>query len=267
MQAFKKVSAFITLSALSLSSAWAADDIAFVATVELDGFQVIPPVLTSKRGEVCLEFGDFETLLTTTATGEVVARILAGNPGRVQTTGGFDEAVETNNIRLYFGQPFANGRPIATLCDNAIKSLECNADTQGDVTVFNIGSLRLRDIHFQGQQLRTLLGGTLIISGIGAGDQACDVKVDDVTDCPDKHKRIIVTELELIKFLIERGLIYMVFNSNFTASKAKSRLLGGLVDILRYQPPKRGTIGDGEIRGTLGLAPEGSRCPPPEPDT
>lgn len=252
MQALIKFNVIITLAALSLSLAWTAEGNSFVAEAELDGFNVVPPVLTSKTtDEGCLEF---KSQPSTTVTGETLA-LVAGNPWTIRVRQPMNQVSERSNIRLYFGQHFANGRPIATLCDNDISNLECgDKDTQIPTDLgFQLNDIRgefpLSDIQFQGQQV-DFCCDTATIAGVTLVRTEEDMEKDRLELPNDENG------LEVIKALIERGLIYVVINSKFKASLKSGEIIG-------YRP-RRGVIdGDGEIRGTLRLALKGFRCPPP----
>lgn len=149
MQAWKKVHVFLSLAALSVSASWATDGISFVAKAKLDGLQVVPPVLTCLEAQVCLEFLEIESQPATKAAGEALLRVLAGNPGIVRPKPPRDELCPSiENVRFYLGQPFTNGRPIVTLCDNkAIKDLQCGGIEDGPF----IREFKLSDFRFQGQ--------------------------------------------------------------------------------------------------------------------
>lgn len=264
MHALKKFSMVITFAAFSLagSSAWATGGNSFVAEAKSDdvnGFNVVPPVLTSRTtDDVCLEF---TSQPSTTATGEELPSP-ARNPWRIRVRQpGIQGDLPVSNIRLYFGQHFANGRPIATLCDQAISTLKCE-DKSTDISpnpgisLTDIGAdigagFQLSDIQFQGQQVDFCCGSATI-----EGTFLRDVEKDRVVLPNDKDG------LAIIKALIGRGLIYIVINSAFEAT-----LNGG--EIIGYTPTTGVIDGDGEIRGTLSLAretpetPKRLQCPPP----
>jgi len=250
MQAWKKVHMFLSLAALSVSASWATDGVSFVAKASLDGLKVVPPVFTSLTASVCLEFLEIESQPSTTATGEALPQVLAGNPGIVrprQPSQEFSTIIE--NVRFYLGQPFTNGQPVATLCDNAIKDLQC-----GEISVPFIREFKLSDFLFQRPQ-NTFGFFDVTVAGV-----TLNVTTPDIVPVTGNAIRLQDTEraLELLKALIKRRLIYVVINSGFEAILNKSD------EIIRYRP-RRGFIGDGEIRDTLGVAPGGSRCPRPPP--
>lgn len=253
MQTWKKVHVFLSLAALSVSASWATDGISFVAKATLDGLKVVPPVLTTVVAQVCLEFLEIESQPLTTATGEAVPQVLAGNPGIVRPRPPGDEVgSDIENVRFYLGQRFTNGRPIVTLCDNAIKDLQCGGIEGGPF----IREFKLSDFRFQRPEQQNTGGFSVTVAGIRLDVERDIVHVtDDIFRLGDTE-----TALALIKALIKRGLIYVVINSEFKA------ILNKKGKIIRYRP-RRGFIdGDGESRGTLGLAPEGLRCPRPPPE-
>lgn len=292
MQAFKNVGVFTTLSALSLSSAWAAGG--FTAEAKLDGFNVVPPVLTS-RTDTTLEL-TFESQPSTTATSlllnsanAVIRAALAQaapvlNPWAFRSRKPLQQGIDVQNIRLYFGQHFANGQPILTLCDQAIPNLKCQGTVSDDDndeiedTDFKGPRFKLSDILFQGSPVANTGTNQVTVLGVLLG----------TTDSLDENPVFRVPDdengLKLLKALIKRGLIYVVVNSPYDAEVGPDPDGDPNTDdmvIVGYKPPtcsflplffcktpdvtdEEGRIieglikTDGELRGTLRIKRRGS---------
>lgn len=255
MQSSKKVGVFITLFALSLSSVWAAPG--FTAKAKLDGFKVVPPALTPKQtATLTLKF----RRQPPAAAGETFAQRpprppRRGNVWDMSLTEPSDQTTgPVTNIRLYLGQPFANGRPIATLCDNDDTDRPI-CTTEDEERMFEEEQeFELNDILFQGQRITSSAFTT--IAGITLSVALPTEKGADIVEETNTAFRLQNTEnaLKLIRTLIKRGLIYAVVNSEFIAT-----VRGG--EIIGYEP-RRGVIDrDGEMRGRLCLPPKGSQCP------
>jgi hypothetical protein len=245
MQALIKSNVIITLAALSLSgsSAWAVDENSFVARAKLDSYKLIPSILSLREAELTLTFNK----PTPPTNGETLARaqMRRKNPWKIKAKAPGDESFTVNNIRVYFGQRFANGLPIATLCDNDIDTLKCEEGTTetGEQT-FEDDELELHDIQFQGQQTA---GGAIQVDPNGL--------------------RLYNDErgFEVIKDLIQRGLIYVVINSIYKAELGPDSDNNPETDDTIYTPDPNinvtpphlqgGIIIDGFLRGTLSVSP------------
>ncbi len=233
MQALKIICALITGVALGISSAWAQDENSLDASAELSSFKVIPPLLSSATGTIELTFvGSASPTEGTPITEEVVAQALQEGNARARITWPRNQLRGIDNIRLYFGQYFANGRPVATLCDDTIPSMECDCtsvEENGVEDNFCISvdkEFKFSDIQFQPAQ--TFSAGNELI---------------------DEDRRLYVDEMgfNVLNDLIKRGLIYVVVNSEYTA---KLNPATGHID---YTAPEASII-DGDLRGTLRLA-------------
>ena len=247
MQALEKFSVIITFAVLSPcgSVAWAADS--FVAKAKLTSFNVVPSIFATAEGELTITF------MKPTTTGATIAQALPRrNPWGSGIRRPGNDLTSLRNIRLYFGQRFANGLPILTLCDDQFHS----EFPEGGVPPCNLeidegsGGFELNDIQFQNAQLKAGGGG-------GIADNSCRQLTDDGDG------------FNLIRNLIKRGLIYVVVGSAFKASPDPDPACpGGII----YTPPAPdltnpdGTerdlttqfrdlflIVDGELRGTLRL--------------
>lgn len=236
MHTMKKVIGVVTFAALSLSgpAVWAQS---FKAKADLDTFHLVPSILGSRRGNVTITIHKPPPI-----TEGTIALAPPLNPWTIKTRApGNLELLIVENIRLYFGQRFVNGQPIATLCDASIDT----ADT--DTICNDGGNLALSDIRFQSTQ-------TVV-----------DVTVPD-EGVLDEEGRLDNDEsgFRLLKGLINRGLIYVVINSPYKAKVVKT----DTGPIVEYTPPPRRCfflasficttpkgeiISDGDIRGTLRL--------------
>lgn len=226
MQALKNISVIITLASLSLSgsAAWAAGS--FAAKANLDSFKLVPPLLTSRSGDLTLTF-----FKPTPTTAKTIALVVQRNPWRTRTRAPGDQVFGVQNIRLYFGQRFANGQPIATLCDDAIDTLKCTPTEEnedGTRRTFE-NEFELRDIQFQEQQIGT------------AGNELID---------SDRRLRNDESGFMVIKDLIKRGLIYVVINSAFKAELGPDSDQDPETDEFIYTRDLV-RITDGDLRGTL----------------
>lgn len=245
MQALIKFNVIITLAALSLSgsSAWAADENSFVAKAELGSFKVIPPIFSDRTGDITLTF---EKPTPTTGETLVPAQKRKRNRARIKTKAPGDQAFGVQNIRLYFGQRFANGLPIAALCDDdvdTLNALECidtgpedpDPEVQDDQKTIE-NEFELSDIQFQRQQwLSPISIGTF--SGRLSNSEIGFMRIKD---------------------LIKGGLIYVVINSKYDAKldPNPSDQDPETDDVIYIPPapdPEGGIIIDGELRGTLSL--------------
>lgn len=256
MKRLEKFSVLMTFAAFNLCgpSAWARDEI--VAVAEPDGLKVVPPVLTPKTdAALTLRLAlDSQTPPTARAAGEALAQTTPNFRTKVKEPK--NQTDRTRNIRLYLGQPFANGQPIATLCDNDITGRECVDGTgmppSDDEPTYQ-GPLELSDFLFQGQQTRLeTVSATVTIAGVNLNINSESADIFSLPD--DKTFQLQNTKgaLELIRTLIDRRLIYVVINSNFDAC-VDNACVDKSGAIIGYLPPKPGTIGDGELRGTLHL--------------
>ncbi|MCI0558294.1 MAG: hypothetical protein MN733_07340 [Nitrososphaera sp.] len=250
MRALKIISGVVTFAALSLSgpSAWAGDS--FVVEARLTGGKVVPSVLSTVKGDLCLIISEPQTTSTQTI-GQTVAQQVRRRPGVIIIApGNLLGSDVVKNIRMYFGQRFANGQPIITLCDDDFKKEGCFIPEGGDEVCANESVLDeppapcepldfdLNSVQFQSEQ-------------IGLTENQVDPtgRLFDVP-CPgdiDSECGFLV-----IKDLIKRGLIYVVVNSDFKAKKRKD-------GTVRYRPPKERLAVDGDLRGTLSSVDE---CPP-----
>jgi hypothetical protein len=250
MQALKKFSAIITLAALSLygSSAWAQDS--FVAKATLNGANVVPSVLSVFKGELCLTISEPPTT-TAQAIGPLQRR-RRSNPWQINFGGtGILFGVPVRNVRVYFGQSFANGQPILTLCDDDIKVSddtdedECPEviDDRSDVKGPNFD---LNSIQFQREQIdensRNPSFGLVDKAGRLRNDLSCE-------ESPNNCGFLVIKRL-----IEEQGLIYVVVNSDFKAKKRKD-------GTIKYKPPKGRLVVDGDFRGTLSIDERLDECP------
>lgn len=240
MKLLKKSSVLITFAAVSLSgpSAWAQDS--FVATTELSGFNVVPSVESEVESDLLLPFSEATAPSTTGETTLAQAQL---NPWRFRLTiplnvvGSF----KLRNIRLYFGQRFANGQPIATLCDDKIRKIgRCpeNPDLEEQIL---IGNLSLSSIQFPPEQR----GITNDLDQQGRLlDSTAEPCFDDLDHCG----------LQVMKRLIKNGLIYVVVNSDFNAKLRED-------GTITHEPRKGRLTVDGDLRGTLRLCGGQIKCP------
>lgn len=263
MRALKTFSIVIIFAALSLSgsAAWATGANSFFATAELDGLKVVPSILTSLRATLTLPF----RISPPTTTGQAI-ELRRRNPWTVTARQPSNQLNGISNIRLYFGQKFANGQPIATLCDNIpeLPELNCVCPRQtndvGETFITCEPSEKeefdLRDIRFPKQPPVNF--PQLSIPNVGEIGADRRVKND-------------ASGLKVLNRLINRGLIYVVINSAFTAKLCPetdpkccdaANDLGCDVDPktddIMYTPPATDPgsfIIDGELRGTLRLVP------------
>lgn len=231
MHALKQFSTVITFAAFSLSgsAAWAQNS--FVATAGVNGFRVVPSILTSLRGTLTLPF----RISPPTTTEETIER-RPRNPWTFNGRQPQNEGGSIFNIRLYIGQHFANGQPIATLCDDNIDDnipdnipeLECVeiGDGNDQTRIFKATKeFELRDIQFPKRQ--ATIPGVGMIGGDGRVENDA-------------------SGLKVLQRLINRGLIYVVINSAFTAKLGPDGII--------YTAPAPGIV-DGELRGALRLVP------------
>lgn len=260
MRALKKVVGVMTFAALSFSGSavWAES---FKAKAALDGFNLVPPILSDRSGTITLTFNKPPPTPTTFGTNFAPALALRPkptNPGTIGTTkpGNTQGDVTVENVRLYFGQRFAHGHPIATLCDNDIDLDKDNIDDLPCPDTGTTGTVKfaLSDFQFVPVQLQRFIDET-------------DSQVDVNRRIPDNEEGF-----RLIKKLIKRRLIYVVVNSEFKArigAEQDEDEDGNpitITTIVRYKPPKcsilpsfyckkpnGGIITDGIMRGTLRL--------------
>jgi hypothetical protein len=268
MQALKIISALITSAALGISSAWAQDEDSFEAVAELNTYKLIPPALSNLTGKVTLTFvRSIPPTEGTPTTEAIIAQAPEGDPWadidtpQNQTLPGS----QVTNARLYFGQYFTNGRPIATLCDENIPSMKCNCGGEGGegrptcrLPEGRVQLIRFSDIKFhQGQLLeRAVSDGESALIPFELVDS--DRRLSDGGQSGPQHG------FDVLKDLIERGLIYVVINSPYDAVMDPDR---EDAVIKEYELPNcnsapgvfcitpEGDIRtDGDLRGTLRLA-------------
>lgn len=239
MQALIKFSVIITLAALSLSgsSAWATDENSFVAKAKLNSFNLVPPVLSEGTAEVTLPFSKPTPAIT---TGEFIALAQREfNPWRLRIRRpGISISNTINNIRLYFGQHFADGQPIATLCDVNIDK-ECPPLSEaadpvtGERTLENDKfTLELRDIQFQ--PLAPNPDNPEV--NIDTGRAITDGDVNGINRDTGRVNND-ETGVKLIKGLIKQGLIYVVINSKYEAKLGPETDEDPETDDIIYTPP------------------------------
>ncbi|MGH8615483.1 MAG: hypothetical protein ACREYF_26545 [Gammaproteobacteria bacterium] len=257
MHALKIISGVVTFAALSLSGSavWAQS---FKAKADLDSLNLVPPILSQRGGTITLTFK--KPTPATTGTGFAAARVRSRppptNPAVIETTDpGNLQAFEVKNIRLYFGQRFADGHPIATLCDNDIDpalGFKCPIIQSDPTASPRMVKFALSDFQFEGFQLQR--------------------DIDDTDSQVDENRRVPEDKngLRLIKELIKRGLIYVVVNSEFKAKVGEDEFgTPPITTIVGYKPPKCSLLPsfyckkpngdiiiDGVIRGTLHLVPK-----------
>lgn len=258
MKLLKKFSVLIMYAALSLSglSAWAADS--FVALATFNGDEVVPSVLSAFSGDLCLTISELETsgdLCRTISEPETSRQandqtLAAARPRRPGLTLRFprnracDDVVE--NVRLYFGQRFANGQPILTLCDDDFKEDGCHVKIVGEDEVICTNPGPCNDPDPQCDPLDFDLNSVQFQSEQRGVD---DSQINDLDgrlhdkDCEDTTDPFRRCGFLVIKDLIKRGLIYVVVNSDFKAMRADGTI--------RYKPPKGRLAVDGLLRGTL----------------
>lgn len=237
MHALKKVIGVVTFAALSLSGSatWAAGGNSFVAKAKLNGFNVVPPILTLVTTTLTITFRKPTTIEATVA----LAQRRRQNPWAGLPD--FGAGNNLDNIRVYFDHRVANGVPILTLCDNDFTALGVPSCGSADMDEFS-RDFTLDRIQFQANQVD--FDPDTVPPGI---DVACNQLIND----EDGFKTI--------RDLIKRGLIYIVVNSKFEAAKLSPPPPDPenpdpdacTKDTIIYTP--RPGIGDGDLRGTLRL--------------
>jgi hypothetical protein len=236
---------------LGISSAWAQDENSFEAVAELNSYKLVPPILSSRTGTLELTFvKPASTTDGSPITGEALALASPLNPWIVTLRAPGDESFAISNIRLYFGQYFANGQPIATLCDNAIDTLRCSEFMTA------AGTVKISDIQFHDAQFPNEVGSQF-----------------SLIDC-NSRLREDESGFNILMDFIRRGLIYVVVNSPYTAVQGQdildclnpenspminriveydSPLCNFKIGAFCFAPDRGRTISDGDVRGTLRL--------------